>query len=535
MGVGILREHLFQLEDWVAHHINLGAAKVFFYDNSGTTGSDRMTSAFSHNGCALKGISKRGVSYTKETAHISDEGVLEIVKKLQEKYLNRFERLEWKPIGKNGNIVHGQAEAYAHFVEKFENLYEWGIFIDLDEYLMVHQGKNISETLKAAPQDVSLISIPEVRSRHIWSYPDRKIPDEIPIFTTKIKSFPKTLVRLNHVYGTNVHSDWSVAGKSISFPAGQLYLLHFNVGEKFVSAGPNIKWRPVDVGTESIDWSLYSNDSFLLKEQHTKTTVSRSLDFPVLFKGIPPSNEITSRVRYAAMSVDENPVYMEFVLPVMKQWSSIGIEPVVAILSDRDENVRNEYGQIMYIKKHPTLPTWFQSLFARIYITKYLNEITAISDIDMFPLDRRYYDYCASFIPDNGIVMSHTKYPRHAGVSPYVFSYPIANGSTMAKFFNLNQSFFDFMEFVSTSWMVAWHSDEYFLGDMIRRQPSDLRKELTRSFSSGVAPYRVYRNTSYTLPEPPVDFHSPRPYKKHSEYIESILLKYTKKPLDHTS
>lgn len=233
--------------------------------------------------------------------------------------------------------------------------------------------------------------------------------------------------------------------------------------------------------------------------------------------------ETRGKIQYASMSVDENPEYTEFIIPAMKQWKSLGIHPVVSIISDRNEITENEYGTVEFLKKHPTLPTSFQSQYARIYTASRLG-LTVVSDIDLLPLDVRYFNWLVSFITDEQIVMSNTQ-PWCA--SRYAFCYSLAHGDTFRKIFKTeDKSFAEFMEYVIKIVPVAWHSDEFFMLAHLKHIPENGKVELARHTTPMVSPYRVYRNVPY-MGDFAIDFHCPRPYSTNAEYIQSILEKFT--------
>jgi hypothetical protein len=230
---------------------------------------------------------------------------------------------------------------------------------------------------------------------------------------------------------------------------------------------------------------------------------------------------------YACMGVDQHPMYQEFVEPCMRQWHNLGIHPCVFNITDKDESTTElEYGTIHNIKKHPTLPTWFQSQYVRLYGLSKLNGICVISDIDLFPLDARFYSLYASLVNRDNFVHTHTRFPYR--YPRYVFNPFFGYADTLCKFLNVSGTFYEFMDFVTSTVDVSWNSDEAFLHKLLGSVPMENRVEHSRSLVPMIAPYRLFRNEP-AIYDQFVDFHCPRPHAEHKKYIDDSILRYTVK------
>lgn len=253
VAVSIPRENIDWIEEWVMHHIKLGASKVVLYDNTGSTGSDRWSSIFAHTELSLSGIDKRGRNYKEETKDISDSEIIEYLTELEKKTDGVFERVVWQPIGKRGNIVHGQAEAYADFIRKNKDVYEWGAFIDVDEFIRIQDGHSLINTLESSPSLVSSIHLMNIRSKKLHAYPKGSIPDTIPVMSVRASGYPKTLARLNKIHGSNVHVNWSTEGTHVIFPSELIHLIHFN-GSLTEEYERTVNWKN-SILPASINWN----------------------------------------------------------------------------------------------------------------------------------------------------------------------------------------------------------------------------------------------------------------------------------------
>ncbi len=137
VAVLLPREHLPFIRQWCRHHLDIGW-KVFLYDNTGSQGSLRATSSFQSGNFQRRNIDKRGNPYGKFTEGMSDGEVRTAFEK--EVAGLGVEVVVWQPRDCLGRIVHGQVEAYVHFIRNHGDRFAWAAFIDADEYLHCANG-----------------------------------------------------------------------------------------------------------------------------------------------------------------------------------------------------------------------------------------------------------------------------------------------------------------------------------------------------------------------------------------------------------
>ena len=98
------------------------------------------------------------------------------------------------------------------------------------------------------------------------------------------------------------------------------------------------------------------------------------------------------------ISTDDNPLYIQFLPMFSLAWQRLlGIKPTVAYVGNLDDKTHwmKEYcDDIIYYPKHNALPNGRCQTFAARMLMRYLypDDICMISDIDMLPLNGRYFD-----------------------------------------------------------------------------------------------------------------------------------------------
>ncbi|NBU98037.1 MAG: hypothetical protein EBS19_07480, partial [Spirochaetia bacterium] len=98
-------------------------------------------------------------------------------------------------------------------------------------------------------------------------------------------------------------------------------------------------------------------------------------------------------INYAVVGSDDNPLYLDFWPLVSKVWkNNIGVTPVLGLISNEDSDItETEYGLIKKFKKIDGISSSLQSQIVRLFLTKFLDGYSLISDIDMLPLSKDYF------------------------------------------------------------------------------------------------------------------------------------------------
>lgn len=233
-AVAIPRESYYWLHDWIDHHIQAGACKIVIYDNTGSEGSLRPDSNFQAGHLQRKRVSKRGEKYGELTKHLTDEDIQQEMQRIASLYgENQVEFVKWQPVDANGRIIHGQVEAYDDFIQYHRQDLDWGLFIDIDEYIYCKPGMSIPRALVQINQqepDAAMIRMNAWRFECRW---DNKGPKDITQFT-RHRPFAwggeKNFIRMKDALKADIHWYWKIARGSVRVNANpfDLAVCHYN-------------------------------------------------------------------------------------------------------------------------------------------------------------------------------------------------------------------------------------------------------------------------------------------------------------------
>ena len=111
------------------------------------------------------------------------------------------------------------------------------------------------------------------------------------------------------------------------------------------------------------------------------------------------------KLKYAVVSSDSNPEYLDFWPYVAKAWKRIGIEPVLLYIYKQTppESV-HEHGKVIYLESISEWSIAQQAQCIRFWAAKILDAPFIISDIDMLPISAEYYKNGVASIGDKGLV-----------------------------------------------------------------------------------------------------------------------------------
>jgi hypothetical protein len=111
------------------------------------------------------------------------------------------------------------------------------------------------------------------------------------------------------------------------------------------------------------------------------------------------------QLKYAVVSSNSNPEYLDFWPYVAKMWQRIGIEPVLFYIDSKppSENVA-ECGRTIFFESINEWDIAQQAQCIRFWAARVLDGPFIISDVDMLPISGDYYKEGAAKIEDKGIV-----------------------------------------------------------------------------------------------------------------------------------
>ncbi|MBT4856177.1 MAG: hypothetical protein HOH13_05910 [Crocinitomicaceae bacterium] len=254
--------------------------------------------------------------------------------------------------------------------------------------------------------------------------------------------------------------------------------------------------------------------------------------FFILALALTCQNIQTAQINRVIFASDNNPTYLEFWPLVSKAWCRISnntVRPTLAFIGTRDENnpIDETYGDVVYIDPVEGLNTGYQAQVIRVLIPAlFPTDFCLLSDIDMFPLQLKYFTKPIRKIPDHKFIVY-----RNAAYGPNPNAFPMcynaALGSTFKEIFQVES--FDDMRALMSHWHtlgMGWFTDERMLYECLtrwQRYSQDCVK-----LNHNVGP-RIDRgdnmkfNASHLRNQRYIDAHCSRPYKQYKHVIDQML------------
>jgi hypothetical protein len=226
------------------------------------------------------------------------------------------------------------------------------------------------------------------------------------------------------------------------------------------------------------------------------------------------------------VSADQNPLYINFWMPVSRTWRKMGFDPVLLKIGERDIEWEDEYGYVKEFRSVDGYNTGLQAQVLRLYGTQFFsNDVCLISDIDMLPLNAEYFSAKKHMAEDDKLISFSTDaYPN---LLRYPMCYNMAKGKVFEEIMNLNVSFSQFMDRLS-KYSSSWYTDELYLFESLKTYDQKKVVKLERGFFKGIASKRVDRSQWKYLRNDVrdgnyIDSHLLRPYDMHREEIEKLI------------
>lgn len=239
------------------------------------------------------------------------------------------------------------------------------------------------------------------------------------------------------------------------------------------------------------------------------------------------------KIDFAIHSVDDNPLYSDFWPSVSKVWKSrFNIEPILVAVMNKEtfiqKNYSEEFGKVINIEPVDGIPTHIQAQFIRFwYSINFPEQVSIISDIDMFPISKKYFI-------DNIKNIDSDKYVHlYSNFLPYLpVCYHVAKGKTFKEILHFKDSYEDFIKEVieydkngteTHMGLAMWGLDEKYTSDKINNYDKKERLMFLQREQD-----RIDRQ-NWQYDETKIDFdfyadaHSIRPYSSYKEEIEKFV------------
>lgn len=219
-------------------------------------------------------------------------------------------------------------------------------------------------------------------------------------------------------------------------------------------------------------------------------------------------------------STDQNPLYLEFKEPIKNAWTQLGFEPVCIELSELD----------CYFDPN-VIPLGNQAQIIRVlYPALYPDEKFIISDIDMLPLSKLYFEKLANLIENKKCLINTSADAYPSEKERFPICYYAGYGSAFKEITGINnKSDISNKMFEWYKLGFGWDTDELCFYQEIKKSIKKIDLRLySRGWIQGKAISRIDRdvwiydqeklkNNQY------IDSHLLRPYSKNKDLLEPLF------------
>lgn len=233
---------------------------------------------------------------------------------------------------------------------------------------------------------------------------------------------------------------------------------------------------------------------------------------------------------YVILGSNKDSLYLDFWPIVSKIWKDkFNITPVLGLIDDDESDIfESEYGLIKKFKSVSGVDTGLQSQIVRLYLPRYLDGTCLISDIDMFPMSKKYFSDAATHVNDNNFVIYSSNHPQTIKNKMFPMCYVAANSSTYKSIFDINLDWEDFTKLLFNRG-ETWYTDQKYLFEKVIDFELKTGKLLLLERSWNDNPNnRIDRGDWRYNPELVkqgyyIDCHSLRPYNQYKVEIDKLL------------
>src|SRR3990170_756122 len=113
------------------------------------------------------------------------------------------------------------------------------------------------------------------------------------------------------------------------------------------------------------------------------------------------------KINRVILAVDTNPTYIQFWPVTARAWHKIlGVRPTLALIADSSVHVEKSVGDVIRFDPIPGIPTSLQAQTIRLLLPAlFENDVCILSDIEMMPLNRKYFENSVKSVDENSFVV----------------------------------------------------------------------------------------------------------------------------------
>lgn len=224
------------------------------------------------------------------------------------------------------------------------------------------------------------------------------------------------------------------------------------------------------------------------------------------------------KLKYAVVSSNSNPEYLDFWPYVAKAWRRIGIDPLLLYIDKNPPptSIKN-YGNFVYLESVPDWDIIQQAQCIRFWGAKILDAPFIISDMDMLPISEEYYQKGVSNLSDKGITSYSSdiiKYRWYKTNPQYPMCYLAGDPQSFIEILDLAENSHKEFLYRLKSLNIRWGTDQKFFYNQSVRKNYPLhhleRGWIEEKYAKGRLDKAIWPQTDYNIEEY-IDCHLPRP------------------------
>lgn len=244
------------------------------------------------------------------------------------------------------------------------------------------------------------------------------------------------------------------------------------------------------------------------------------------------------KIDRAIVASDMNPMYIDFWPIVAKTWKQVvGVQPTLALIAPPGIVVDESVGDVIRFDPIPGVPTGQHAQMIRMLLpTLFENDVCIISDIDMIPMNKRYFCEPVKNISTNCLVTYHDgMYGKLVnGIPPGIpMCYVAATGKIFREVFDIKSP--QDINATIKKWSAGnegnWGRDEQILRQYIVEWHKKTKRGIFLGYDEGyVIQHRMDRghwpvHYDYSLIKQGFyhDSHMIRPFKKFEKQIIELV------------
>lgn len=231
-------------------------------------------------------------------------------------------------------------------------------------------------------------------------------------------------------------------------------------------------------------------------------------------------------IKYAIVSSD-NSHYLDYWPTIEKAWNKIGIHPVLVQINGlRHDMVKTPTETVFFLPEIDGIKSSFQAQMSRLWIMTKLSGSCIISDIDMMPLNKEYFNQ--AFLYPNDTIVSYCSDAAEKFDGTYPMCYIISDADIFSKFIS-EKEWSKWIVQMAELYDQSWSTDQIILSWILDNYPKTVH--LKRGWNdAGIANNRIDRLAwFYSIKALEkgeyFDAHLLRPYSQNESEID-LLLKY---------